>query len=97
MAYLSCGDDLREGIVENGLVGDKVEEVNSVLVQSKNMLASLARVTVASDGKEAGAKELPLGEDLQHLGLRLAGAHVLHLCPAALHHVHPLRWFDVPR
>ena len=65
-------------------MGDQVKEVNSVLVQSENMLASLTRVAVTSDSKEAGAKELPLGEDLEHLGLGLARAHVLHLSPATL-------------
>ena len=76
-------------------MGDQVQEVDSVLIQGEDMFASLAGVAVPPHCEEARAKELPLGEDLEHLGLGLAGAHVLHLRPAALHHVHPLGRFNV--
>ena len=76
-------------------MGDQVQEVDSVLVQGEDMLTALAGVAVPSHCEEARPEELPLGEDLEHLGLGLAGAHVLHLRPAALHHVHPLGRLDV--
>ena len=32
VSYLSSGDDLSEGVVEDGLVGDQVQEVDTVHV-----------------------------------------------------------------
>ena len=44
--HLPGGDDLGEGVVEDGLVGDQVQEVDTVLVQSQDVLATLHRVAV---------------------------------------------------
>ena len=76
-------------------MGDKVQEVDAVFVQRQDVLTALAGVTVPPDRKEARTKELPLGEDLEDLGLCLARAHVLDLGPGALHHIHPLGRLDV--
>ena len=45
--HLARGDDLGEGVVEDGLVGDQVQEVDSVLVQSQDVLAPFHRVAVS--------------------------------------------------
>ena len=49
--HLSRGDDLSEGVVQDCLVGDQVQEVNSMLVQCKNVLTSLNRVAVTTNLK----------------------------------------------
>ena len=99
--HLPCRDDFGERVVQDGLVGDQIKEVNPMLIQCKNVLTSFNGVGVTTNlkylswrpikswalwtySKEAWSKELPLGENLQHLCLSLAGAHILHLRPASL-------------
>ena len=86
---------LSKRVVQDGLVRDQVQEVDAVLIEGEDVLAALHRVSVPPHGEETGAEELPLRQSLQHLGLGLAGGQVLHLGPAALHHVHPLGRLDV--
>ena len=50
---LSGGDDLGEGVVEDGLVGDQVKEVDAVHVERQDVLAALQRVIIPSHCKEA--------------------------------------------
>ena len=81
---LSGGDDLCEGVVEDGLVGDQVQEVDAVHVEGQDVLAALQWIIVPPHRKEAWSEQLPLGQSLEHLSLGLAGGDVLHLGPAAL-------------
>ena len=39
--HLPGGDDLGEGVVEDGLVGDEVEEVDPVLVEGQDVLVGV--------------------------------------------------------
>ena len=50
-------------------MGDEVQEVDSVLVESQDVLGPLHRVRVSSHGEETGTKELPLAQDLEGEGL----------------------------
>ena len=43
---LSGGDDLGEGVVEDGLVGDQVQEVDTVHVERQDVLTALQRVII---------------------------------------------------
>ena len=47
--HLAGGDDLGEGVVEDGLVGDQVEEVNSVFVESEDVFTALHGIAVSAD------------------------------------------------
>ena len=47
--HLPGGDDLGEGVVEDGLVGDEVEEVNSVFVECEDVFTALHGVAVSAD------------------------------------------------
>ena len=46
--HLPGGDDLGEGVVEDGLVGDQVQKVDTVFVESQDMLTTLHWITVSS-------------------------------------------------
>ena len=43
---LSGGDDLCEGVVEDGLVSDQVEEVDAVHVEGQDVLTALQRIII---------------------------------------------------
>ena len=45
--HLSGGDDLCEGVMEDGLVGDQVQEVDTVHVQRQDVLTALQRIIVS--------------------------------------------------
>ena len=47
--HLPGGDDLGEGVVEDGLVGDEVEEVNSVFVECEDVFTALHGIAVSAD------------------------------------------------
>ena len=47
--HLPGGYDLSEGVVEDGLVGDEVEEVNSVFVECEDVFTALHGVAVSAD------------------------------------------------
>ena len=46
--HLAGGDDLCEGVVQDGLVGDQVQEVHPMLVECKNVLTSFYWITVTT-------------------------------------------------
>ena len=46
--HLAGGDDLGEGVVEDCLVGDQVQEVDAVHVQRQDVLAPLHGVVITS-------------------------------------------------
>ena len=46
--HLPGGDDLGEGVVEDCLVGDEVQEVDAVHVQRQDVLAPLHGVVITS-------------------------------------------------
>ena len=52
--HLSCGDDLGEGVVEDGLVGDQVQEVDTVHVERQDVLTALQGIIVTPNlGRES--------------------------------------------
>ena len=59
--------NLCEWIVEQRLVGDEVEESDAVLVERQDVFGALLGLGLATDCEEAGAKERPRRQDLEHL------------------------------
>ena len=58
---------LCERIVKQRLVGDEVEESDAVLVERQDVLGALLGLGLPTDREEAGAKERPRRQDLEHL------------------------------
>ena len=47
VSYLSSGDDLSEGVVEDGLVCDQIKEVDTMHIERQDVLTALQRVIIS--------------------------------------------------
>ena len=59
--------NLCEWIVEQRLVGDEVEESDAVLVERQDVFGALLGLGLPTHREEAGSKERPRRQDLEHL------------------------------